>query len=104
MPDARPGHALYPERYVWFVLLSSLDVFFTWIVLSHGGHEANPIAATVMGLHPKALVYFKFVIVVIVILICEVVGRRSARTGEWLITAACIVTCIPVLVALLQML
>ena len=35
---------LYPNRYVWFVFLSAMDVFMTFIVLQIGGSEANGIA------------------------------------------------------------
>ena len=34
----------YPNRYVWFVLLSTLDVVLTFVILWLDGREVNGIA------------------------------------------------------------
>lgn len=102
MVSKRKPH--FPQHYVWLVLLSSMDVFLTWIILYYGGREVNPVAATVMGLHPKGLVVFKFVLVAVVVGVCEVVGDRNRAMGERLAVWACALTCVPLVVATVQLL
>ena len=74
----------YPFLYMWFVVVSSLDIMLTWLVLDqHGGYEVNPLAALVIeywGL-PGAI-GFKFSLTLFVIIICEVIGRRRDRTAR----------------------
>jgi hypothetical protein len=93
----------YPSQYLWFVLLSSLDVFFTWIVLYFGGGEANPFANHFLSLNPRYLIFYKFGLVIFVILICELLGDRHKRAGLNLVHAACLITCVPVLLAITQL-
>jgi hypothetical protein len=93
-------HPLYPNRYVWFVFLSALDVYMTYLVLWFGGREANSVANWVLqrwGI--SGLTLFKFALVIVVIGICEIVGRRKWAAGRLLIHVALFVTCIPVVVA-----
>ncbi len=92
---------LYPNTYTWFVLVSSLDIMLTWVVLHYGGVEANPLAANVIyrwGL--PGMVAYKFALILLVIVICEVVGRRNPKAGRGLALAAIGVTCIPLVIAL----
>lgn len=92
----------YPNHYVWLVFLSALDIMFTRIVLHAGGTEANPLALLVInkwGL--PGMVIFKFVLVTVVILLCEVIGKRNDRAGRRLCAFGIVVTCVPVLLALL---
>jgi len=91
---------LYPNRYVWFVFLSAMDVFMTFIVLQFGGTEANGIANWILerfGLPGMTL--FKFAMVTLVISLCEITGRLNERSGRLLVTAGIVVTCIPVTLA-----
>jgi hypothetical protein len=91
---------LYENHYTWFVLVSALDIMLTWVILHAGGREANQLAATVLqqfGL--EGLVIFKFALVILVIAICEVVGRKNLATGRRLASWAVALTCIPLLVA-----
>jgi len=95
----------YPVRYVWLVFLASLDIMMTWVILLCGGWEVNAIAAAVidnMGL-PGA-VLFKFALVMFVIILCEVVGRRHNETGRKLAEWAIAITSIPVLLSFVQLL
>lgn len=88
----------YPNAYVWFVFVSAMDIMLTWAVLTAGGTEANPIAKTVIdqwGL-PGAI-GFKFSLVLFVILVCEIAGRRRDRTGRGLAYLAVGVSSVPVL-------
>lgn len=95
-----PSPMLYENHYTWFVFVSALDVMLTWVILHAGGREANHLAAAVLerfGL--EGLVVFKFALVILVIAICEIVGRRNLATGRRLAAWAVALTCIPLLVA-----
>jgi hypothetical protein len=93
---------LYENHYTWFVLVSALDVMLTWVVLHAGGREANALADAVLRNYGLGgMVAFKFALVALVIVICEVVGRRSIDTGRRLATWAVALTCVPLLVAIL---
>src|SRR5689334_7588008 len=98
--------ALYPNCYVWYVFLASLDIMLTWIILSppFSGREVNWLAHWIIehgGLH--AMIPYKFAFVFVVISICEVVGRvhrtRGRRLAEWSVA----ITSIPVIVAFTQL-
>jgi hypothetical protein len=96
---------LFPDAYVWFVLLSTLDVCLTAIVLGLGGHEVNPLAQMILAEAGIAgMVVYKFLLVVLVIVICEVVGRRRPLTGRWLAHVAVAVSALPVVLAFAQLL
>lgn len=73
----------YPVLYVWFVVVSSADIVLTWLVLGLGGREINPVAAAVIdhwGL-PGAIA-FKFSLMLMVIVLCEVIGRTRDSTAR----------------------
>lgn len=95
---------LYPNVYVWYVFLASLDLMLTWIVLHLDGFELNPLADRVIqyGGLPATAVY-KFALVVVVILVCEIVGRHSDRIGRRLAEWAVAVTAVPVALAFIQL-
>jgi len=88
----------YQNAYVWLVLISFLDILLTFLVLYEwDGQEVNPIAHAIivqMGFIWAAL--FKFAIVVLVIIICETVGRRRDRTGRLLSRATVVISALPV--------
>ena len=90
----------YPNLYTWFVFLASLDVMLTYMVLQLGGYEANELAATVMrtaGWH--GMIAYKFVLVTVVILLCELIARRDAHWGRRLGAIGIGMTCVPVVLA-----
>ena len=96
---------LFQNNYVWFVLVSALDLMLTWVVLLLEGVEVNPLADAVLqyaGL--PGLVIFKFALVVFVVVMCEWAGRRNARAGFKLSEWAVAITAIPVVVAFVQLL
>ncbi|MBU0639334.1 MAG: hypothetical protein KKB50_10760 [Planctomycetes bacterium] len=113
-PDARPraGRAsflkratLYPQTYVWYVFFAALDIMFTWIVLHFEGHEANWLARLVLDLGGlPAMTLYKFVLVMLVICVCEVIGRRRERLGRRLAKWAVALNALPVALAVLQLL
>ena len=99
--------ALYPNFYVWYVFLSSLDIMMTWIILSppFEGREVNWLANWIIqhgGMH--AMIPYKFALVGLVIAVCEIVGRIRPNTGERLAAWSVAITCIPVVVAFAQLL
>ena len=111
-PNAQPGerHRLswlsrrpvrYPDRYVWFVFFSAIDVMLTWAIIAHDGEEANPIARFVIAKWelPGAIA-FKFSLMIFVIGICEMVGRRNDRAGGRLALVAVIISVLPVVYSL----
>jgi hypothetical protein len=96
-----PRHVIFPNGYGWFVLVSALDIMLTWVVLHVGGREANALAERVVyrfGL-PGLLVY-KFALVILVIGICEYVGRRNREKARKLLSVGIMITCMPVVLAL----
>jgi hypothetical protein len=102
MIGSRP--ALYEDRYAWFVLVSALDLMLTWIVLHAGGREVNAMAAAILDRYDlPGLVVYKFGLVAIVIILCEIIGRLNIRAGQRLASSAIAITCIPLLVAVLML-
>ena len=105
MPTPSRYHVRYPGVYTWYVFISSLDVMFTWVLLHFGGEEVNQIANYVLHRWDlPGLVVFKFVLVMFVICVCEYVGRTRPKMGQYLGEWAVGITCIPVLLAILQLL
>ena len=88
----------YQSAYTWLVLLAALDLILTMLVLYvWQGFEVNPIAAAVI--HERGFVWaivFKFCVVVAVVIICEVIGRRDDRSGRTLAIGAVIMNALPV--------
>lgn len=78
-----------------------MDIMLTWVILSIGGSEVNPIADGVIqawGL-PGAI-GFKFGLTLLVIIVCEVVGRARDGLGKGLAQLAVIVSALPVVYSL----
>jgi uncharacterized membrane protein len=98
------GHVLYPDRYVWYVLVSALDIMITVTVLVHlGMREANTFAQwSINQFGTWGLIGLKFLSVILVVLICEYIGRRDAARGRRLTVVAIAVSVFPVTAALLQ--
>ncbi len=88
----------YQNTYVWLVFVSVLDLLLTMFVLYlWGGYEVNPIAAAIID-HMGFLwaIVFKFGLIVLVIVICEILGRRHNPTGRKLATASVVISALPV--------
>jgi hypothetical protein len=93
LPDQPSSAVRYPEFYVWYVFLSASDVLFTSVILHLEGREVNALANWILELfNVRGLVAYKFLVVVLVICICEVVGRRNHETGlmlaRWMVALA----------------
>lgn len=96
---------LYPAHYTWYVFLSALDLTFTWLIIAAGGREENALANWIITRHHlPGLVVYKFALVVGVVLICEIVGRRRHQTGVKLARWAVLLTAFPVVVGAVHML
>jgi hypothetical protein len=92
----------YPSAYVWLVFASTLDVILTYLVLYYWeGCEANPIAAAVITQKGFSwAIVFKFALVVLSILVCEVVGRFRDRDGRRLAVLCVVIAALPVVYTL----
>lgn len=95
----------YQRPYAWFVVLSVLDVLFTWTILLCGGREVNAIADAVIA-HGGAngIILYKFCLVVLVIVLCEVIGRRRDRVARRLAEWSVALTSVPILLSIYQLL
>ncbi|QDU70871.1 DUF5658 family protein [Mucisphaera calidilacus] len=86
----------FPDEYAWFVLVSSMDLMFTWLILNLGGSEANPLANWVyLRLGFNGLVILKFAVVILVVLICELLARLREPTARLLARAAVVISAFP---------
>lgn len=95
---------LFPSLYKGFVFISALDVVLTWFILLLGGSEVNVLADAVIAFAGlKGILIYKFCLVVFVVLICEVVGRRRLRVGRNLARLALVVTALPVILSVAQL-
>jgi hypothetical protein len=87
------GTAAVQQESLLFVLVSALDVFMTYILLSHGNGEmfveSNPVARFfIAGWGPKGMIYFKFVMVAFVCVLAQIIARRKPRVARWLLLGA----------------
>lgn len=115
MPDVvpPPNHfrslvrrtALYPDHYAWYLLASALDVMVTYAILAYfNGWEVNVLAARLVDRFDHwGLILLKFSSVIVVIAVCELVGRVRPATGRRVATAAIVVGALPVGLGLLQL-
>ena len=99
------GPVLYPNAYTWYVLMAAMDIMCTWIILHTGGSELNALADWVIQRYDlPGVVSYKFGLVVMVVLICELAGRRNRQTGLKLACWAVAITAFPVVVGLVEIL
>ncbi|WP_220490459.1 DUF5658 family protein [Tautonia rosea] len=74
---------LLESEIAWLIILSVLDVFLTWALLSRGPQfiESNPLAAWVFRQYNiKGLVAYKFLLIAAVVVIAE--GVEYAKEGR----------------------
>lgn len=73
---------------ILIVALNMLDAFFTLLLLSHGGEEANPIALWLLNVGPWAFILAKTLgIGACTILLVMIKNFRGARVGLGLVLA-----------------
>lgn len=95
---------LYPKTYTVFLVLAALDVICTWFILALGGREVNAFANMLLqqwDVH--GLLALKFSVVAMVLLICEIVGRKNPSAGGKLVFAAIALNMFPVAVGASQL-
>lgn len=84
---------LFPDIYVWYILLASLDLILTWVILHLGGYERNTIADWMIErfdlLGAEAL---KFGLTIFVIIIIEIIGRVRRHVARWVAILAIVVS------------
>jgi uncharacterized membrane protein len=106
IPSALRRPVLYPDHYAWYVLVSALDIMLTVMLLVHlGAREVNMIAQRSIELFGTwGLIGLKFASVLVVIAICEYLGRRVGRQrlGGRLALAAIFISLFPVAAAAAQ--
>ena len=104
MPSPSPRHVLYPDRYVWYVFVSALDIMVTVTVLIHFGmHEANTFAQwSIDHFGTWGLIGLKFLSVIVVVFICEFVGKRDMKRGRQVATVAIGLSLVPITAAIAQ--
>src|SRR5438552_17567026 len=91
---------LYENAYIWLIFVSCMDIMMTWVVLWHGGREVNLLAAAIVnrfGL--PGMVLFKLILVLAVIGLCEVIGRRNLEAGRKFANVAVLLSAAPVVLA-----
>ncbi len=96
--------AMYPDHYAWYILASSLDVMVTYFIIWRlGGREVNAVANhLVQQFGHWGLILLKFSSIVVVVGICEWIGRQSVARGRRLATVAIILSSLPVGAGLVQ--
>jgi hypothetical protein len=78
---------------VWFILVSALDVFMTYLLIRQPGFtEGNPIPAYFLN-HwgVKGMVYFKFFMVAFVSVIAQIIARKREDIARRLLQFATVV-------------
>ncbi len=77
-----------------FILVSALDVFMTFILLNMDNfRESNGIANWILVKFGfKGMVYFKFALVVVVVMISQFIATRRIQTARRLLYAGSIIT------------
>ncbi len=101
----RSGHVLFPDHYCWYLLVCVLDLVLTNTLLNHfGGIEVNGLAAGVIESGGFwGLIAFKMATAVLVIWICEHIGRSRLATARRLAEWAIAISAIPSVLSLTQL-
>lgn len=100
---SKPGKLLFPKMYLWLVLASAMDIILTYIILNIGGTEVNPVADMVIAHHGlSGMIGFKYAFILLVIIICDHVGRNKPGTGRFLAEFIAVVSMAPIIVAAME--
>ena len=86
----------YPKHYFLYIVLAAVDVLMTWVLLQHGATEINAIAAGVIEwAGGPGMAAYKFALVALVLVICEVVSREKPGMGRGLAVTAVLISLVP---------
>ncbi|MEM7622795.1 MAG: hypothetical protein AAF235_06280 [Planctomycetota bacterium] len=95
---------LYPDRYAWYVLVGALDIMLTATVIRYfSARELNTVADFMLdrfGL--SGLIALKFATIIVVVLICDYIGRRKFKQGLRLSEWAIALSAVPVVISMIQ--
>ncbi len=76
----------FPTEYGLFVTVNLLDLFITMLFIRYGGAEANPAARwMLLSFGKTGFVAYKIVLMLLVIALCEVIGRKRRGMARALI-------------------
>ncbi|MBX3402402.1 MAG: hypothetical protein KF699_03220 [Phycisphaeraceae bacterium] len=93
---ASSRQVLFPDHYCWYLLVCALDLVLTNTMIHHfGAIEVNGLAARVIESGGFwGLIAFKMATAMLVIAICEHVGRvrpaTARRVAEWAIAISAV--------------
>mgnify|MGYP004247599739 CR=1 FL=1 len=95
----------YRLAYVFFVLLSLLDLGLTCYILGGElGRELNPIADLIVRRYELfGLIVFKLAMIVLIILLCESIGSRRDDLGRFISRLSVVITSVPVVLSSYQL-
>ena len=87
------GKAMLANESLLLVVLSAGDLLVTSMLLWRGGHfyEANPLARWFFDRWNMAgMTAFKFGLVAIIIVLCEIIERHKPRVGRAIVILGCV--------------
>lgn len=87
------GHLPLENETLWFILVSALDVFMTYVLIRQPHfREGNPIAAYFLN-HwgVKGMVYYKFFMVAFITVITQVIARTRVDIAARILQFATLV-------------
>ncbi len=89
---------MFENAYVWTVFFSAMDVILTWMIIFwFEGEEINGIAAGVIEHWGMAgATVFKFCLILLTIIICEIVARARYSSGVFLSRVMIAISAFPV--------
>jgi uncharacterized membrane protein len=89
----------FPDLYCWYVLASTLDIVFTYIIIEvYKGWEANKLAAAIFERYGwPGMIALKYATVTIVLIVCEAAALKNERIAHRLAILAVAVGAFPVL-------
>jgi hypothetical protein len=83
------------QEYMAFLLLNVFDLLLTGWIFKHNGMEANGLAAFILnnfGQHGDSVfAIYKFLMVVVVIVICEIIASKSIAKAKLIMLLGCVV-------------
>ena len=87
-----------PMAYRWIAIGGTLDILLTGVILSLGGYEANPIANAILMQYGFAgMVIFKYFVIALVIIGCEIVARHELKSAGRLAVVLIVIHFSPVI-------
>lgn len=92
-PSFFGGHMPLENETIWFILVSALDVFMTYVLIRQPHfREGNPVAAYFLN-HwgVKGMVYYKFFMVAFITVITQIIARTRVDIAARILQFATLV-------------